>query len=36
MSRDKGAAMFPFLPKNVYEPEKKTNICIGLAFLLVW
>ncbi len=35
-SRDKGAAVFPFLPENVHEPEKKTNICIGFAFLLVW
>lgn len=25
-----------FLPKNVHEPEKKTNVGIGLAFLLVW
>lgn len=25
-----------FFPKNVYEPEKKANICIGFALLLVW
>ena len=33
---DKGAALLPLLPENVYVPEKKTKICIGFVFLLVW
>lgn len=34
-SRDKGAAVFPFLPDNVYEAEKRTNVWSGFAFRLV-
>lgn len=34
-SRDKGAAVFPFLPNDVYEAKKRTNTWNGFAFRLV-